>query len=97
MRLSKEDIKRISDLARIELNEEDESLFAEQMSGILRIVNKLDKVDTSGMDQMVTPTGFTNVLREDIALPSLDPKEALFNAADREGAFFKVPRIIEVD
>jgi mRNA-degrading endonuclease RelE of RelBE toxin-antitoxin system len=37
------------------------------------------------------------IVREDIVLPSVDPEEALSNAPDREGAFFKVPRIMEVD
>jgi aspartyl-tRNA(Asn)/glutamyl-tRNA(Gln) amidotransferase subunit C len=49
------------------------------------------------MNQMVSPAGLTNVFREDIVLPSVDPEEALSNAPDREGAFFKVPRIMEVD
>lgn len=97
MRITKEDVGRISTLARLDLREDDQSLFAQQLSGILRIIDALAEVDTEGMNQMVSPAGLTNVFREDIVLPSVDPEEALSNAPDREGAFFKVPRIMEVD
>jgi aspartyl-tRNA(Asn)/glutamyl-tRNA(Gln) amidotransferase subunit C len=95
--ITKEDIGRISSLARLDLSEDDQSLFAQQLSGILRIIDALAEVDTQGMNQMISPAGLSNVLREDIALPSVDPEEALSNAPEREGAFFKVPRIMEVD
>jgi aspartyl-tRNA(Asn)/glutamyl-tRNA(Gln) amidotransferase subunit C len=95
--ITKEDVGRISTLARLDLREDDQSLFAQQLSGILRIIDALAEVDTEGMNQMVSPAGLTNVFREDIVLPSVDPEEALSNAPDREGAFFKVPRIMEVD
>ncbi len=97
MIITKEDIGRISSLARLDLSEDDQSLFAQQLSGILRIIDALAEVDTQGMNQMISPAGLSNVLREDIALPSVDPEEALSNAPEREGAFFKVPRIMEVD
>lgn len=97
MIITKEDIGRISILARLDLSEDDQSLFAQQLSGILRIIDALAEVDTQGMNQMISPAGLSNVLREDIALPSVDPEEALSNAPEREGAFFKVPRIMEVD
>ncbi len=97
MIITKEDVGRISTLARLDLREDDQSLFAQQLSGILRIIDALAEVDTEGMNQMVSPAGLTNVFREDIVLPSVDPEEALSNAPDREGAFFKVPRIMEVD
>ena len=97
MRITKEDVGRISILARLELSEDEQSLFAEQLSGILGIIDALGEVDTGGMNRMISPAGLTNVFREDVALPSIDPEEALKNAPDREGAFFKVPRILEVD
>jgi aspartyl-tRNA(Asn)/glutamyl-tRNA(Gln) amidotransferase subunit C len=85
--ITKEDVGRISTLARLDLREDDQSLFAQQLSGILRIIDALAEVDTEGMNQMVSPAGLTNVFREDIVLPSVDPEEALSNAPDREGAF----------
>jgi aspartyl-tRNA(Asn)/glutamyl-tRNA(Gln) amidotransferase subunit C len=97
MKITKEDVARISVLARLELDEDSQSQFVEQLSGILKVINALDELDTSGMNQTISPAGLTNVLREDIALPSIAPEEALSNAPDREGAFFKVPRILDVD
>lgn len=97
MNITKEDVGRISILARLDLSEDDQSLFAQQLSGILGVIDALAEVDTQGMNQMISPAELTNVLREDITLPSVDPEEALSNAPDREGAFFKVPRIMEVD
>ncbi|HXL03300.1 MAG: Asp-tRNA(Asn)/Glu-tRNA(Gln) amidotransferase subunit GatC [Firmicutes bacterium] len=97
MRITKEDVGRISILARLKLSEDDQSLFAEQLSGILQVIDSLDEVDTGDMNRMISPAGLTNVFREDVVLPSIDPEEALKNAPDKEGAFFKVPRILEAD
>ncbi|NLB72480.1 MAG: Asp-tRNA(Asn)/Glu-tRNA(Gln) amidotransferase subunit GatC [Firmicutes bacterium] len=97
MNITKEDVERISILARLDLSEDDKSLFAQQLSGIVSIIGALAEVDTEGMDKMISPGGLANVLREDVVLPSVDPEEALSNAPEREGAFFKVPRIMEVD
>jgi aspartyl-tRNA(Asn)/glutamyl-tRNA(Gln) amidotransferase subunit C len=95
--ITKEDVGRISTIARLGLSEDDQSLFAQQLLGILSIIDALREVDTQGMNPMISPAGLTNVFREDIPLPSVDPEEALLNAADRDGAFFKVPRIMELD
>lgn len=97
MKITKEDVARISVVAKLGLSEDCQSLFAEQLSGILRIIATLDRVNTSGVNPMISAARHTNVLREDTALPSIDTEEALANAPDREGAFFKVPRILEVD
>lgn len=97
MRITEEDVERVAALAKLELTEDSQLQIARELSGVLRIIDALDEVDTSSMDQMVSPSGLTNVFREDIALPSADPEEALSGAPDRDGAFFKVPRILEAD
>ena len=79
------------------MSEDEQSLFAEQLSEISRIIDSLAEVDTEDMDEMIFPSELGNVFREDTVLPSADPEEALSNAPDREDRFFKVPRILEVD
>ena len=57
MKITKEDVARISVVARLELDEDSQSRFAEQLTQVLKVINALDEVDTSGMDQMISLPG----------------------------------------
>ena len=65
----REDVERMSILARLELSEDEQSLFAEQLSEISRIIDSLAEVDTEDMDEMIFPSELGNVFREDTVLP----------------------------
>lgn len=97
MALSQEDVRRIAQLARLELTESEERLFAGQLSAILDFVKQLEELDVSGVEPMThaLAAGEPSGLREDVARPGLPVERALASAPDREGPLFKVPRIIE--
>jgi aspartyl-tRNA(Asn)/glutamyl-tRNA(Gln) amidotransferase subunit C len=97
MSLSLEEVRRIAQLARLKLSEDEERKFAVQLSGILGYVEQLRELDVSGVEPMThaLAAGDEPALREDEAQPCLPPDEALANAPAREGTWFKVPRIIE--
>ena len=97
MPLSQDEVRRIAELARLNLSEEEERVFASQLSAILDYVELLKELDVSAVLPMThaLAQGEVAPLREDLVRPSLSAEEALANAPAREGTCFKVPRIIE--
>ncbi len=68
-----------------------------QLESILGYIEKLKEVDTTGVEPMAHALPLYNVLREDIVEESLPLNEVLQNAAETDGAFFKVPKVIGGD
>jgi aspartyl-tRNA(Asn)/glutamyl-tRNA(Gln) amidotransferase subunit C len=88
-------IDHLARLARLSLKEEEKPLYREQLLGILRYMETLNELDTTGIEPTSHVISISNVMREDSARPSLDREEALRNAPDRTDAFYRVPKIIE--
>ena len=93
--LSRQDVQRIADLARLELSTEELDLFTKQLGDILTYVEQIRALDTTG----VAPTSQVlnrPVDRDDVPGPTLSRAELLTNAPDAalESGLFKVPRVI---
>jgi aspartyl-tRNA(Asn)/glutamyl-tRNA(Gln) amidotransferase subunit C len=88
-------IDHLARLARLTLTEEEKPLYREQLLGILRYMETLNELDTTGIEPTSHVISISNVMREDSARPSLNREEALRNAPDRTDAFYRVPKIIE--
>jgi len=96
MALTREEVRRIARLARLEVAPEEEARLAQQLSAILDYVKQLEALDVSGVEPMTHALAEGAVpLREDEVAESLAPEQALANAPARAGTCFKVPRIIE--
>ncbi len=94
MKISKEEVLHVAQLARLKLSTEAVETFAGQMADILDYVDTLNQVDTSGVRPTSHAISLTNALREDTPAGQLDRKEALANAPESDTATFIVPRII---
>ncbi|HHV62329.1 MAG TPA: Asp-tRNA(Asn)/Glu-tRNA(Gln) amidotransferase subunit GatC [Firmicutes bacterium] len=97
MPITKQDVEHVAALARLELGEEEKESLTEQLGKILEYADKLKELDTEGVPPTAHPLPIKNVFREDRVRPSLPVEDALANAPEREGSFFKVPRIMETD
>ncbi len=95
MGISRKDVEYLALLARLKLTAEELDRFAGQLDEILRYVERLKSVRTEGIPPTSHVLGLSNVFREDRKEPGLGAEEALANAPDREGPFFRVPRIID--
>lgn len=95
MSISVKDVEYLAHLARIQLSPEEIQRFAGQLDEILDHVEKLKGLNTEGVPPTSHVLSLSNVFREDRVRPSLKPDEALANAPDKEGPFFRVPKIIE--
>lgn len=89
------EVEHIAKLARLSITEEEKKTFGDQLSNILQYVEKLNELDTSSVEPTAHVIELTNVSRDDRLRPSFTPEEALSNAPDRAGNFYRVPRIIE--
>jgi len=95
MSLSREEILKISELAHIKLADDEIEKFRDQMSSVLEYVGQLSNVDVKGIEPAAHITGVSNVLRDDVVMPT-DPatRQALLDEApDREGDLIKVKAV----
>jgi aspartyl-tRNA(Asn)/glutamyl-tRNA(Gln) amidotransferase subunit C len=89
------DVEHVAKLARLDLTEEEKEKFTRQLGDVLKYVEQMNEVDTTGVVPMAHAFDVVNVVREDEVI-SEQTKEALMsNAPDEENGFFKVPKISE--
>lgn len=88
------DIRHVAALARIALTDEEIARFSQELGDLLEHVSALEKLDTGSVAATAQVVESRNVLRADDVRPSLDREEVLSAAPQRQGAFFRVPRII---
>ncbi|MCX5811711.1 MAG: Asp-tRNA(Asn)/Glu-tRNA(Gln) amidotransferase subunit GatC [Proteobacteria bacterium] len=97
MKITKEAVGHIAHLARLELDPEEIEAYTVQVDNILRYMDKLNVLDTEGIEPTSHAMPVVCVLREDRAGNSFSADESTLNAPEKKGGFFKVPPIIEVD
>jgi aspartyl-tRNA(Asn)/glutamyl-tRNA(Gln) amidotransferase subunit C len=88
-------LDKIAHLARLEFDEKDAERMMADMTAIVRWVEKLSEVDTTGVEPLTTMSGEINTLRDDVVGPHLDHDRALQNAPAKDDTYFRVPKVIE--
>jgi aspartyl-tRNA(Asn)/glutamyl-tRNA(Gln) amidotransferase subunit C len=95
MTISREEVEHVARLARLELTAEEIERFRGQLSAVLERAERIQSLDLSDVPPTAHPVELRNVWRADEAVPPPDPDAILANAPQREGTFFRVPRILE--
>ncbi len=95
MKIDKETLQKIAHLARLEFDEKDSEKMMQDMTNMVNFVEKLNEVDTTGVEPLTTMSHEINALREDEVKPHLDHKEALKNAPKKDADYFRVPKVLE--
>ncbi len=93
-RISSDEVKKVAQLARLELNESEIKQHAEQLEKILEYIKQLDKINTEEIQCTTRAIEVVNVLRKDEKKNYKNSEEILDLAPSRENKFFKVPKII---
>jgi len=88
-----EDVVHVAKLARLELTEDEKVKFSKQLGDILKYMEQLNEVDTTGVEPMNHPIDFSNVMRDDVVHYEHTREELMANAPDVEQDYFKVPKI----
>jgi len=95
MKLTKSQVQHISDLAKLNLSDEEIAKFQKQLSSILEYVELLNEVDTAGVEPTAQTTGLKNVYQEDKPQKEecLTQQEVLKNATETENGFIKTKAV----
>jgi aspartyl-tRNA(Asn)/glutamyl-tRNA(Gln) amidotransferase subunit C len=88
-------VRKVAKLSRLELTEAEVEEFTGQLSAILDYVEKMNELDTEGIEPLAHCLPISNIFREDCVKESLGTEKALANAPQRDGDFFKVPKILD--
>ena len=94
-RISSDEVKKVAQLARLELNESEINQHAEQLEKILDYIKQLEKINTENVPCTTRAIEVVNVLRKDEKKNYENSEEILDLAPSRENKFFKVPKIID--
>jgi aspartyl-tRNA(Asn)/glutamyl-tRNA(Gln) amidotransferase subunit C len=95
MKISDKEIEHIALLSRLKISENEKNIFAEQLSTILDYIDKLNELNTQGIEPTSHVIPLNNVMRDDIPMPSINREDALMNAPEHTEKFYRVPKIIE--
>ena len=95
MALTREDVRKVALLARLELREEELDRQMGHLNQLLEQFEKLQKLDVAGVEPTSLSIPIYNVLREDVERPSLLRDEILANAPETRDGCVVVPRIVE--
>ncbi len=95
MKLTREGIERVAVLARLRLTPEEQASLTEDLDHILGYMEKLNQLDTAGVEPFSHVVNIENTLRDDRVTNQPNADALLANAPARDANFFKVPKITE--
>ena len=94
-KIDRQQVRKAAKLARLDLTEAEIEEFTGQLGAILEYVEKMNELDTAAVEPLAHCLPIHNVFRTDEVRESLGTEQTLANAPQRDGPFFKVPKILE--
>ena len=94
MSLSRDDVLKVSLLARLRLSEDELAKMTEQLGRIVDFVDQLSQVDTGAVEPLAHALDLSNVFADDELTPSLDRTDVLANAPRQDGEYYLVPAVL---
>ena len=95
MKISRTEVEHVARLARLALQPEELDALTGQIDAILGYVEKLNELDTTGIEPTAHAVPMENAFREDLVRPSIGVARAQQNAPATDGSCFRVPKVIE--
>lgn len=95
MALDPATVRRIATLARIRMDDTEVTTMVGELNSIFGWIEQLNEVDIAGVEPFTGASHMTAKLRDDVVNDGGYPEEILFNAPDRNGDFFAVPKVVE--
>ena len=93
-KISSSDVRKVSQLARLELPEDQIETYTEQLEDILSYIDQLQEIDTENIPPTTRAVEVINAMREDLVEVNCSREDLLNQAPQREGDFFRVPKIL---
>lgn len=88
-------ISNLAKLSRLHFDEKETEMIRKDLQQMIGFVDKLQELDTTGVEPLLHMSNRINVLRDDEVQGSVSREQALKNAPDSDGVFFKVPKVIK--
>jgi aspartyl-tRNA(Asn)/glutamyl-tRNA(Gln) amidotransferase subunit C len=95
--IDREQVRKVANLARLELTSDEEEQFTTQLGSILEYIEQLSELDVTDVLPTTRAIDVSNVTREDNLQPYPDREAILSSAPEQEGDFFRVPKILNVE
>ena len=95
MKIDKEMLHKIAHLARLELDPAKEETYIKDLEEVLTWVEKLNELDTDGVEPLTNMSFEVNAFRNDEVSNTIEHDRALKNAPDKDEDYFKVPKVLE--
>jgi aspartyl-tRNA(Asn)/glutamyl-tRNA(Gln) amidotransferase subunit C len=98
VKITEKEVRYVAALANLNLSDAEVVRFQSELSGILDHFDKLNEIDTEGVEpmaQVLSESGASATLRDDVPVPPLGNEAALANAPQPGAGYFKVPKVIE--
>jgi aspartyl-tRNA(Asn)/glutamyl-tRNA(Gln) amidotransferase subunit C len=101
MKVTEKDVSYVADLANLELTDQERQRMLKDLNSILDYIDHLNELDTTDVPPMAQVSGMTagdqsaSTLRDDVLRSCLPHSDAMKNAPQTDGDFFKVPKVIE--
>ncbi|OXS52347.1 aspartyl/glutamyl-tRNA(Asn/Gln) amidotransferase subunit C [Cohnella sp. CIP 111063] len=95
MSITIKDVEHVANLARLDLSEAEKEQFAGQLNAILKYAEKLNQLDTDGIEPTSHVLPLANVMRDDEVRDSWPVEKVLRNAPEEEDGQFRVPAVLE--
>ena len=93
-KISSSDVRKVAQLARLELPDDQIELYTAQIEEILSYVDQLQEIDTQNIPPTTRAVEVVNAMREDLVKINCSRDDILNQAPHREGDFFRVPKIL---
>jgi len=93
-KITSDDVRKVAKLARLEIHDDQVEIYTSQLEKILGYVAELEKIETENVPPTTRAVEVVNVVREDSVRASTIREELLAQAPQREGDFFRVPKIL---
>ena len=94
-KIDESQVRKVAKLSRLDLTDAEVAEFSGQLSAILAYVEKMNQLDTEKVEPLAHCLPISNVFRDDVVKESLGTEKTLSNAPQRDGEFFKVPKILD--
>ena len=94
MKVTEEMVDKIARLARLKFDESEKEGIRADLEKMIAFVEKLNELDTTGVEPLIHMSESVNILRDDEVRGSISREEALSNAPDTDGTYFRVPKVI---
>ena len=95
MKINKQDLKNISLLSKIKIDEDNSASLITDLESILNMVKKMEEIDTSSVETLSHPVTTTQTLREDELKDEIDREKLQKLTKEKNSGFYITPKVIE--